>query len=182
MAKVGYRKPYYKLLGTEGTAEAKSAGMGVRCEVTINAPETKLYADDGVAESVREFVDGSITAEFDDILPDVMADLTGAKAGSGNELIFNADDVPPFVRFGYINKRIKNSLASWRVTMYYKVQFSTPGDSSETKGQNTTFKTDSLSGSIFRDDAGNWKYQKDFATLSEAETALKAIVKSGAAS
>lgn len=107
MAKVGYRKPYYKLLGAESTAEAKSAGMGVRCEVTINAPETKLYADDGVAESVREFVDGSITAEFDDISPDVMADLTGAKAGTGNELIFNADDVPPFVRFGYINKRIK---------------------------------------------------------------------------
>lgn len=180
MAKVGYRKPYYKLIDDEASAEAKSAGMGVRCEVTINAPETKLYADDGVAESVREFIDGSITAEFDDIEPAVMADLTGAKTGTGNELIFNADDIAPFVRFGYINKRVKNKKVSWRVTMYYKAQFSAPGDSSETKGQNTTFKTDTLTGSIFRDDDGNWKYQKDFATLAEAETALKAIVKSGA--
>lgn len=180
MAKVGYRLPHYKRLDAAANVEAKQIGKGVKCDVSINAPEAKLYGDDGVAESVREFVDGTITAEFDDIENEDEAELTGATLAETGELVRNEDDTPPYVRYGYINKHIRGGKTSWRATIYHKVQFAHTGETNETKGQNTTFQTVTLTGTLYRDDDGNWKTQKELPTLTEAVAFMKATVKGGA--
>ena len=77
MAKIGMLYPKYSVItiGTDSSSGAetetygdlKVMGKAVRASVTINTAEAKLYADDGLAEMVKEFVEGSISAETDDM-------------------------------------------------------------------------------------------------------------------
>jgi hypothetical protein len=64
------------------------------------------------------------------------------------------------------------------VTKYWlvwlpKVKFAPPGGNYQTKGDNITWNTPSISGKGTSDHDGNWKIMEAFATENEAITALK---------
>lgn len=173
MAYTGYRYPRYCKIdieedGTETLQPGRVMGKGIRAEITVDTSEAILYADDGPAESVREFSGGSISQETDDLENQVLADLTGAALSEDGELTANDADVPPFLRVGFLSRKVKNNKVSYKGTVYMKVQYGVPGESYETKGQNTTFKTPTIAGRIYRNENGDWKKQKEFPTVAAA--------------
>ena len=181
MAYTGYRYPKYCPItigddGKETLGTGKVMAKGVRMDVTVNTSDVTFYADDGLAESIKEFTDGSITMENDDLTNEVLADLTGATITEEGELTASGDDTAPYVRVGFLARKIKHGKSSYQGTVYMKVQFAIPAESYETKGQSTVFKSSTLTGSIYRNADGEWKKQKDFPTVTEAEAYIDGLL------
>lgn len=193
MAKIGMLYPKYSVItiGTDNSTGAetetygdlKVMGKAVRASVTINTAEAKLYADDGLAEMVKEFVEGSITAETDDMEDSVAADLYGAtlteaaQATTG-KIVYKDTDASAYLRFGFIVRRMKASKYQYKAIVYNKVMFDIPNEDYETKGETITFKTNSITGKVMRNKDRIWKTTSLWVdTLTAAETFLDANVK-----
>lgn len=193
MAKIGMLYPKYSVITigtdtstgaeTETYGDLKVMGKAVRASVTINTAEAKLYADDGLAEMVKEFVEGSITAETDDMEDSVAADLYGATLTEGTQgatgkIVYKDTDASAYLRFGFIVRRMKASKYQYKAIVYTKVMFDIPNEDYETKGETITFKTNSITGKVMRNKDRIWKTTSLWVdTLTAAETFLDANVK-----
>ena len=76
MAKIGLRFPRYcpititqdgegKDVETYGTV--KPFAKAIRASTSLNISQSDLYADDALAETANEFINGQLTFEIDDI-------------------------------------------------------------------------------------------------------------------
>ena len=93
MARIGLKYPRYAKVTvttdqstgaeTETYGTVKTAGRAVSADISINRNDNKFYADDNVAETDPEFIDGTITLGLDELTNEVTADLTGAALDSG---------------------------------------------------------------------------------------------------
>ena len=97
MAKVGMRRARYcKITVTEDDTgkdvetygEVKTFSKAIRANTSVNAAQADLYADDGLAETASEFIDGSLTFEGDDIEDSVEADVTGATVNLNSDTFY----------------------------------------------------------------------------------------------
>lgn len=193
MAKIGMLYPKYSVITigtdtstgaeTETYGDLKVMGKAVRASVTINTAEAKLYADDGLAEMVKEFVEGSITAETDDMEDSVAADLYGATlteaaSGTTGKIVYKDTDASAYLRFGFIVRRMKASKYQYKAIVYNKVMFDIPNEDYETKGETITFKTNSITGKVMRNKDRIWKTTSLWVdSIEAAETFLDANVK-----
>lgn len=193
MAKIGMLYPKYSVITigtddstgveTETYGDLKVMGKAVRASVTINTAEAKLYADDGLAEMVKEFVEGSITAETDDMEDSVAADLYGATLteaaqSTTGKIVYKDTDASAYLRFGFIVRRMKASKYQYKAIVYNKVMFDIPNEDYETKGETITFKTNSITGKVMRNKDRIWKTTSLWVdTLTAAETFLDTNVK-----
>lgn len=193
MAKIGMLYPKYSVItiGTDSSSGAetetygdlKVMGKAVRASVTINTAEAKLYADDGLAEMVKEFVEGSISAETDDMEDSVAADLYGATmtqadGGTAGKIVYKDTDSSAYLRFGFIVRRMKANKMQYKAIVYTKVMFDIPNEDYETKGETIVFKTNSVTGKIMRNKDRIWKITSLWVdTIDAAETFLDANVK-----
>ena len=139
-----------------------------------------MYADDAVAENAREFIDGDITINQDELTDTMKKDLLGNTAEtvtvgseSVEEIISKDTDEPPFVGFGYIQPKIVDKVRQYRAIFFPKVQFSEPDESSETKGQNISWQTPVIIGKIMRRIDGHWKEEVTVPSLAIAIAWLK---------
>lgn len=180
MAKIGLKYPKYaKVTVTEsqgvesetfGTVTA--CGKAISANVSVNASDTKFYADDGVAEVDPEFIDGTISLSVDDMTPTVIADLSGATNDNGtggtNDVIFGEEDAAPYVRFGFIVPKMVGGAKKWMGIIYLRVKFGTPEDSFQTKGQQVEFAGTTISGTIMKNCQGKWKRMSEDKTTEDA--------------
>ena len=184
MAKIGLMKPKYaKVTVTEDEtgAEQEAYGPGkvfakaISASTSINTSDTKLYADDGIAETSKEFISGQITFASDDIDDDVEADISGAAVDEETGGIVNKDtDTPQYVRFGFIIRRMKRNQVQYRAVIFPRVQFAVPGDDYETKGESIVFKNTTVTGEVMRNYVGEWRVRSKWTnSAAEAETWLE---------
>ncbi len=179
MARIGMRKPVYRKITLENTdgveketyGEKRIMGKAISADVSVQVSEAELYADDGLAESVKEFVKGTININTDDMEDDVEADLLGAKVDSDTKEVTNTkDDSAPWVQVGFTAARIKDNAKQYRGIVYTKVQFGIPNENTSTKGQTITFGTTTITGTLTANAAGIWrKKSKWMDTAEEAE-------------
>lgn len=171
MAKIGMRYPVYRKMtittdesGKETVSYGQMAVMGkaISANVSVTTSEAELYADDGLAESVKEFVEGSITIATDDLEDAVEADLLGATV-SEDEIIYDTDDYAPWLEVGFIISRMKGGKKQFRGVLYTKVQFAIPSEDNTTKGQSITFGTPSITGTITANADGVWRRKSKWA-------------------
>ena len=187
MAKIGLRDPYYAVVTigedssspgteTESIGTAKRLAKAVQLQANVNAPTVKLYADDGVAESVAEFIEGTGTITVDELEDDAAADLYSATAlSTSNDIVNKATDVCAYVRLGFVIRRIKNGTESYRGIVLARAQFNIPSDTWDTKGENITLGTSQLPFSFYRDIKGVWRKMSEWKTsYSTANTWMKA--------
>ena len=185
MARIGMRYPIYVPYTvatdetgseTETLGTMKSMGKAIRADASINTSEATLYADDGLAETVQEFVDGTLTIETDDLEDEVQAELLGNKVDADSGDIENTtDDTPTYCRTGYISRRYKNGVSQYKGILYMRVKYNIPNQTDNTKGQTITFSTPSMVGTIGRDAYGKWRrMSKWFKTADEAKSWLTA--------
>jgi len=171
MAKIGLEYLVYK---RHDNSEKKGLlAKAIQADLSIAVNEVKLYADNAVAESDKSFRDGTITLGIDDLNDTVQVDLLGhTKDEQTGEITAKGDDNNPFVGVGFISISKNNNNQKYRAVWLTKVQFAEPNDSNQTKGENTSFSTPTLTGTIMIDDNGVWKQENSFTTLEAAKNYL----------
>lgn len=155
MARVGLKGLTYATYasGGDGSAVTYTASSGVAvndmlisAEVTIDKDDVKLYADNHVVERVNGMIGGTISLELAKLPDTVKTALLGYSA-SGSVLTVT-DAEAPYVGFGYIACEVVSGVKSYLGYWFPKVQFGMDNDSASTKGENTEFKTNTLTGEI----------------------------------
>lgn len=185
MAVIGLRYPVYSPLleddeaGTFTYGAGKVAAKAVKVDMRINTADSEFYADDTLAESVSEFVDGAMTFTPDDLDDTVKSDWLGNEVESvlvGEEsisvLVSTDEDLPGHFGFGFILPKVKNNKRMYRAVIYTKVKFSEPDESAETRGANINWQTPSITGKLFRRIDGHWKREATVDSLATARAWL----------
>jgi phi13 family phage major tail protein len=152
MATIGLDRMYFAPItedsdGNEtfGTPERLAKAMTVEMEIEVL--EATLYADDGPAESVKEFGTGTITLGVDDIGVNTAEKLTGAQIDENHVVISQSEGGGKPVALGF---RAKKSNNTYRYYWLYRVIFGIPATNLTTKGEEITFSTPTIEGTILR--------------------------------
>lgn len=148
MATIGLDRLYYAKItegenGEETYATPTPLAKAISAELSVELAEAILYADDGAAEIVKEFKNGTLALGIDDIGSTVASDLTGATIDDNHVLISTSEDGGTPVAVGF---RAKKANGKYKYYWLYKVKFGIPA----TKGDSITFSTPTIEGTIMR--------------------------------
>ena len=165
MATIGLDKLYYAKItedagGIETYASPQQLAKAISADLSVELAEATLYADDGAAEVVKEFKSGTLSLNVNDIGAAVAADLTGVHVDNNGVVISASEDGGDPVAIGF---RAKKSNGKYRYFWLYRVKFGIPATNLATKGDNITFSTPTIEGTVLRrnkaDGNGNhpWK-------------------------
>lgn len=130
---------------TYGTPE--KLAKAISADLSVELVEAILYADDGIAEIVKEFGNGTLSLGIDDIGSAVASTLTGATIDSNGVVISASEDGGEPVAIGF---RAKKTNGKYKYFWLYKVKFGIPATNLATKGESITFSTPTIEGTIMR--------------------------------
>lgn len=159
MATIGLKDLYIAafIKGSDGKLSygtPERAAKAITAELSVEVATAELYADDALAESVKEFSKGTIKLNVDDLSPEVQAKLLGHTVSEDNVIYAKDTDEPPYVAVGF---RARKTGGNYRYIWLYKVKFELPSDSFQTKKDGIEFKTPELTGTFEKRDDGLWK-------------------------
>lgn len=165
MATIGLDRLYYATItegenGDETYATPEMLAKAISAELSVELAEATLYADDGAAEIIKEFKNGTLSLGIDDIGVKAAEFLTGAKIDDNKVLISASEDGGSPVAIGF---RAKKANGKYRYFWLYRVKFGVPSTNLATKGDSITFSTPTIEGTVSRrtklDAQGNhpWK-------------------------
>ena len=153
MARIGLKGLTYASIssGGEGSAVVYSGGttnadMMISADVTLNHEDVKLFADNHPVERSNSVTGGTISLELSKLPDDVKTALLGYTVSSN--VLTVTENEAPYVGFGYIVGEIAGGTKSYVAYWFPKIQFGLDNDSARTKGDNTEFQTNSLTGEI----------------------------------
>ena len=152
MATIGLDKLYYAKItedanGDETYETPKQLAKAIKADLSVELAEAILYADDGAAEIVKEFKSGKLSLEVNDIGALAAEDLTGAKLDDNKVLISASEDGGDAVAIGF---RAKKANGKYRYFWLFRVKFGIPETNLQTKGDNITFQTPTIEGTVMR--------------------------------
>ena len=152
MATIGLDRLYYAKItedeiGEETYAAPVPLAKAISADMSVELAEAILYADDGAAEIVKEFKNGTLSLGIDDIGASAASDLTGAAIDDNHVLISTSEDGGTPVAVGF---RAKKANGKYRYYWLYKVKFGIPATNLATKGDSITFSTPTIEGTIMR--------------------------------
>lgn len=177
MASIGMRyvaaAPISSISGdtiTYGTGQVMKA---VEASLSWELDDSKLYADDAVAET-----DGSITGYTLDTTVDDMTDaqeaaLFGYTKGTGNEYTVY-DDPVPYSGIGYVRVLKKNGVRKYKGIFYPKIQLTRQSENDKTREGSTSWGTVQIHGvglAVYLSSTGKNKFR----THQTFDTAASAI-------
>ena len=152
MATIGLDMLYFSKItededGNETYATPEKLAKAISAELSVELVEAILYADDGIAEIVKEFGNGTLSLGIDDIGSAVASTLTGATIDSNGVVISASEDGGEPVAIGF---RAKKANGKYKYFWLYKVKFGIPATNLATKGESITFSTPTIEGTIMR--------------------------------
>lgn len=172
MAKIGLKYPVAAKLSEDESSYSGGfvIARAIKATVNVTSNDTKLYADDSVAESDKSFNNGSLSLNVDDLTQKVYADLLGhtytaaesTENGSPETVVASANDDAPYFGVGFYGKIRRRGKTLYQAKWLRKVQFSEPNDETDTKGESVSFQTPTIEGTVFQLDTGEWKEQAEF--------------------
>lgn len=157
---------------TYGTPEQPGKAVEFSCEPEYN--DASLYADDGLAESDKGFKSATVnmTVDKEDIA--TKAKILGhSTAQTTGELIYNANDIAPYLGVGRVLTMIENGSKKYLAKVLHKVKFSEPSESETTHGESTEFGTTQYPGVAMALADGKWKSEKTFTSKDDAINFVK---------
>jgi len=177
MATIGLDKLYYAKItedenGNETYATPVQLAKAMNADLSVELAEATLYADDGAAEIVKEFKNGTLSLGVDDVGASVASDLTGATIDANGVVVSTSEDGGDPVAVGF---RAKKSNGKYKYYWLYRVKFGTPATNLATKGDSITFSTPTIEGTILRRNKvdGNGKHPWK-AEVTEGDSAVTA--------
>ena len=152
MATIGLDRLYYAKItedeiGEETYAAPVPLAKAISADMSVELAEAILYADDGAAEIVKEFKNGTLSLGIDDIGVSAASDLTGATIDDNHVLISTSEDGGTPVAVGFRAKKANGKSPYYSL---YKVKFGIPATNLATKGDSITFSTPTIEGTILR--------------------------------
>ena len=189
MATIGLDKLYYATI-TEATAASTGVQIGdetygtpvqlakaISADLSVELAEATLYADDGAAEIVKEFKNGTLSLNVDDIGSATAAALTGVVVDSNGVVISTSEDGGSPVAIGF---RAKKANGKYRYFWLYRVKFGIPATNLATKGDSITFSTPTIEGTVLRRNKADSKGKHPWkAEVTEGDTGVSASTISG---
>ena len=150
MATIGLDKLYYAKItedenGNETYATPVQLAKAMNADLSVELAEATLYADDGAAEIVKEFKNGTLSLGVDDVGASVASDLTGATIDANGVVVSTSEDGGDPVAVGF---RAKKSNGKYKYYWLYRVKFGIPATNLATKGDSITFSTPTIEGTI----------------------------------
>lgn len=142
-------------------------GRLVKADLTVNLASGKLFADDGLAETVDEFSGGSIAMETDDMTDEVASVVYGAEV-SDKEVHYNVGDDPPVGGLAYLKKLMRRGKVLYKGYYYPRVKAALGSDTAQTKSDSITFGTAATTFTVFACESGDWRLTEEFPTETEA--------------
>ena len=177
MATIGLDKLYYAKItedenGNETYATPVQLAKAMNADLSVELAEATLYADDGAAEIVKEFKNGTLSLREDDVGASVASDLTGATIDANGVVVSTSEDGGDPVAVGF---RAKKSNGKYKYYWLYRVKFGIPATNLATKGDSITFSTPTIEGTILRRNKvdGNGKHPWK-AEVTEGDSAVTA--------
>lgn len=177
MATIGLDKLYYAKItedenGNETYATPVQLAKAMNADLSVELAEATLYADDGAAEIVKEFKNGTLSLGVDDVGASVASDLTGATIDANGVVVSTSEDGGDPVAVGF---RAKKSNGKYKYYWLYRVKFGIPATNLATKGDSITFSTPTIEGTILRRNKvdGNGKHPWK-AEVTEGDSAVTA--------
>ena len=177
MATIGLDKLYYAKItedenGNETYATPVQLAKAMNADLSVELAEATLYADDGAAEIVKEFKNGTLSLGVDDVGASVASDLTGATIDANGVVVSTSEDGGDPVAVGF---RAKKSNGKYKYYWLYRVKFGIPATTLATKGDSITFSTPTIEGTILRRNKvdGNGKHPWK-AEVTEGDSAVTA--------
>lgn len=155
---LGLRDLYYAVITMSGGVETYGTptkmAEAMKANLAVKTAEAKLFADDALSESVKEFASGDLTLGIKELAPEVVAELLGQKVDE-NGVVWAGDDEAPYVAVGF---RAKKTGGKYKYVWLQRVQFAVPDESYETKGESINFQTPEIKGTIYKTiGTGKWK-------------------------
>ena len=152
MATIGLDNLYYAKItedenGNETYATPVQLAKAMNADLSVELAEATLYADDGAAEIVKEFKNGTLSLDVDDVSASVASDLTGATIDANGVVVSTSEDGGDPVAVGF---RAKKSNGKYKYYWLYRVKFGIPATNLATKGDSITFSTPTIEGTILR--------------------------------
>ena len=177
MATIGLDKLYYAKItedenGNETYATPVQLAKAMNADLSVELAEATLYADDGAAEIVKEFKNGTLSLGVDYVGASVASDLTGATIDANGVVVSTSEDGGDPVAVGF---RAKKSNGKYKYYWLYRVKFGIPATNLATKGDSITFSTPTIEGTILRRNKvdGNGKHPWK-AEVTEGDSAVTA--------
>lgn len=185
MAMIGLKYPVVGKYAESGGTVSHTDGMvlakAIQANMSINLFSATLYADDGLSESDKGFQDGTIDLNIDDLSQDAAKFIFGANEAAGGVtgddttkmLVYKGDDDVPDVGVGFYAPRKKSGVRSYRAIFFTRVKFGYPNETLDTKGEQITYGTPTIQGTIQLDATGEWKREITVADEAKAVAWLK---------
>ena len=151
-------------------------GRLVKADLTVSLASGKLFADDGLAESVDEFSSGSIAMETDDMEDPVAAVVYGCRV-EGKTVRYNVGDDPPAGGLAYFKKLMRRKKVLYKGYFYPLVKAALGNDTAQTKTDSITFGTNNTTFTVFACETGDWRFTEEFPTETEAIAWIKEKLK-----
>ena len=149
-------------------------GSAVGTDINPQYNEAKLYGDNMLKESAKEFKYADVTATVTELPIEAAEVMFGHKVDKDTSTIeYNTSDVSNYVGYGFYVSELVNGVNKYNACILPKVKFAESSDSYTTKGDSIEFKTPSISGTGMAVSDGTWKKVKTFATESEAISFIK---------
>lgn len=178
MARYGARNSKFALWAAESPdavaanlpkyGEAKSFGELNKVTDSPNFNEGSLPGDDTIVLYEKNFKDGTVDAESVFLPMKDAAAILGASCDESNGLAHGADDVPPYIGYGFTTRHVGKQGKYFQTVFYPKLRANPTAETYDTRGESISFATDKMS---FRWEVPlcrKHKIVKDFASEAEA--------------
>lgn len=179
MAQIGLEYLVCAPIKETDTAVSYDKGLvmshAIKADISVEIIEAKLYADNRIVESIKEFKSGKVKLNGDNLSYEVQALILGHKidkTGESEKLIASSGDVGKDVGVGFFATVVRNKVKFYRAIWLAKVLFGIPNEALETKGENIAFKTPEIEGTVMTDIKSVWKEEQMFTTGEQAKAWL----------
>lgn len=153
MATIGLQDPHFSIItedpitGYESYGTPERLAKAISADFSIELLEAILPADNGTAESFKQFKQGTLTLGVDKLLAGVKQKLLGAKVDKNGVVTYTAESQAPYVAIGFAALR---SDGKSEYVWLLRVRFGIPNSTFQTLGDSATFQTPSLVGTVMR--------------------------------
>lgn len=160
----------------------------VRVQIQLeNGGDNDFDADNGIDETDNQFAGGTFTMNTNDltdaasetilgVTSEALETIEGITDEGVKELIFDDDQVTPELGIGVVIKHKRRGAYAWTGLVLTRAMFKIPAEEAETQGRTISWQTQTLEGTIMKDDSPKhrWKRKATFTTEAQAITYVNA--------
>lgn len=186
----GFSMPWVALYAESSGTVSYSGGIplarGVDVTISIESDsDNNFYADNVLAESDRQsFSSGTLSLTVDGLKDAARKLISGVTTTesvtvtTGTTVSFDVYDdaaVVPYVGVGFVVRYMEDGVTSYVPVIIKKVKFSDPEITAATQNESIDWQTQSLEGTIMRDDTANHAWRMIGAEQTSETAAYNAI-------